>query len=472
MIGVALHRRRGRARRRRRACSARACILTGSIPVIDAETGDEVSRGIVPDWCVVVSATRARDVPRRRVRAAVRARREAPRPRASATTSRSSTTSCATTASRRDRRVGAVLDLDAADLFALTTALVAVPSESHHEAELADLVEARLRARAPSLAIDRIGNTVIARTQLGRDRRVVLGGHLDTVPANGNDVPRVDGDMLHGLGSADMKGGLAVLLRLAEELHADPSPRPPRRDPRVLRGRGGRATSSTGCGKVFDARPELLAADFAVLLEPTDGWVEAGCQGVLVLEAGFDGERAHTARPWMGSNAIHRAVRRARPPRRARDRHRRRRRPRVPRVAPGRRHRGRDPRQAQRGARPLHRSPSNRRFAPSYTPEEAEAQVRALLEGADDVEILQAQPAAPPNLTNPLVDEFVERPRRCRCDPKLGWTDVARFASRGIPARQLRPRRSRDRAHRGRVRDPRLDRRAPTRRWRRVRRRG
>ena len=116
----------------------------------------------------------------------------------------------------------AVTTTDAGDLFELTTALVAVPSESHHEAELADLVEARLRERAPSLTIDRVAHNVVVRTQLGRDRRVLLGGHLDTVPANaGNDVPRVEGDTLFGLGSADMKSGLAVLLRIAEELHGD-----------------------------------------------------------------------------------------------------------------------------------------------------------------------------------------------------------------------------------------------------------
>src|SRR5262249_45823220 len=122
---------------------------------------------------------------------------------------------------RRRHVTQSVVDAPADDLFELTTALVAVRSESHHEAALADLIEARLRARASSLAIDRIDAKVIVRTTLRRDRRVVLGGHLDTVPANaGNEVPRVDGDILHGLGSADMKSGLAVLLRLAEELHA------------------------------------------------------------------------------------------------------------------------------------------------------------------------------------------------------------------------------------------------------------
>ena len=97
-----------------------------------------------------------------------------------------------------------VVEHDATDLFGLTAALVAVPSESHHEEELAKIVAERLRARAPSLALHEIGNNVVARTTLGRERRVVLGGHLDTVPANGNDVPRLDGDVLHGLGSADM----------------------------------------------------------------------------------------------------------------------------------------------------------------------------------------------------------------------------------------------------------------------------
>ncbi len=331
----------------------------------------------------------------------------------------------------------AILEVDAADLFGLTAALVAVRSESHHEAELADLVEARLRARAPSLAIHRLGANVIVRTELGRARRVVLGGHLDTVPANaGNEVPRLDGDVLHGLGSADMKGGLAVLLRLAERLHDDATSA--RHDVTLAFYECEEVRDEfNGLGKVFAAQPDLLAGDFAVLLEPTDGWVEAGCQGVLVAKAGFDGERAHAARPWMGRNAIHRASEV------------------LARLAA---HEtdlvdvdGLEFREAfqvvgiEGGIADKHNVVPdrctitvNRRFAPRYTTEEAEAQVRALLDGADDIEILQAQPAAAPNLTNPLVDEFVrglELPVR----PKLGWTDVARFASRGVPALNYGP---------------------------------
>jgi succinyl-diaminopimelate desuccinylase len=336
----------------------------------------------------------------------------------------------------------AVVDADAADLFALTTALVAVRSESHHEAELADLVEARLRERAPSLAIDRVEHNVVVRTHLGRDRRVLLGGHLDTVPANaGNEVPQVDGDVLRGLGAADMKGGLAVLLRIAEDLHAS-----------SLEADASRATHDVtlvfyeaeevrdefnGLGIVLRERPELLAADFAVLLEPTDGWVEAGCQGVLVAKAGFDGERAHAARPWMGSNAIHTAA------------------DVLARLAEHETDTvdvdGLQFRESfqvvgiEGGVQGKHNVVPdrctitvNRRFAPKYTPDEAEAQVRELLEGADDIEILQAQIAAPPNLTDPLVHEFVtglSLPVR----PKLGWTDVARFAALGVPALNFGP---------------------------------
>src|SRR3954451_23753216 len=330
-----------------------------------------------------------------------------------------------------------VVDVDAGDLLALTAALFAGRSEIHHEGELADLVESRLRSRAPSLAVDRFRSNVIARTQLGRARRVVLGGHLDTVPANGgNEVPRLDGDVLHGLGSADMKGGLAVLLRLAEALHDDSSTA--RHDVTLAFYECEEVRDEFNrLAKVFAGRRELLAPEFAVLRAPTDGWVEAGCQGVLVARAGFDGERAHAARPWMGSNAIHSASEV------------------LARLAEHETNvvdvdglQFRESFQVvgiEGGVQGKHNVVPdrciitvNRRFAPKYTPEEAEAQVRELLEGADDIEILQAQLAAPPNLTHPLVDEFVNGlslPVR----PKLGWTDVARFAALGIPALNFAP---------------------------------
>ncbi len=274
---------------------------------------------------------------------------------------------------------------------------------------------------------------MIARTELGRERRVVLGGHLDTVPANGNAVPRLDGDVLHGLGSADMKGGLAVLLRLAEEISAG---REPRFDCTLAFYEGEEIEDEfNGLRHVFDTRPELLAGDFAVLLEPTGDRIEAGCQGTLHLRAYFEGERAHSARPWKGRNAIYAAAGV------------------LARLA------AHEPDTVIVDDLPYRESLQvvridggvannvvpdectiivNRRFAPKYSVDEARAQVEKLLDGADRVEVINASPAAPPNLGHPLVAEFVEV-LGLDVEPKLGWTDVARFASRNVPAVNFGP---------------------------------
>jgi succinyl-diaminopimelate desuccinylase len=324
-------------------------------------------------------------------------------------------------------------DAPAGDLLGLTAALVAVPSVSRQEGDLATAVERRLRERAPQLTLDRVGNTVIARTELGSERRVVLGGHLDTVPANGNETPRLDGDVLHGLGSADMKGGLAVLLRLAEEISAGLRPR---FDCTLAFYEGEEiADEFNGLRHVFADRAELLAGDFAVLLEPTGGHVEAGCQGTLHLRASFAGERAHSARPWKGRNAIHSAADAlaalaAHDPgtvtvdglayRQSLE---------VVRIEGG---------VANNVVPDACTLVVNRRFAPSLSVDDARAEVEELLAGADQVEILSASPAAAPNLGHPLVAEFVET-LDVDVEPKLGWTDVARFAARGVPAVNFGP---------------------------------
>jgi len=332
------------------------------------------------------------------------------------------------TASRPD-----LLAAPADDLLALTASLVAVPSVSRHEGELADQVERRLAERAPGLALARVENNVIVRTDLGRDRRVLLGGHLDTVPANANEAPRLDGEVLHGLGAADMKGGLAVLLRLAEEIAAG-------RDPRVdctlfFYEAEEIADEFNGLRRVFADRPDLLAGDFAVLLEPTGGRIEAGCQGTLHLRAHFEGERAHSARPWKGSNAIHAA---AEVLRRLVEHDANtvtvdglayRESLQVVRIEGG---------IANNVVPDSCRLVVNRRFAPSYSVDEARAQVEKLLAGADRIEVLNASPAAPPNLGDPLVAEFVAT-LDLEVEPKLGWTDVARFAARGVPAVNFGP---------------------------------
>jgi succinyl-diaminopimelate desuccinylase len=326
-----------------------------------------------------------------------------------------------------------LLAAPADDLLALSAALVAVPSVSRHEQELADRVERRLAERASGLALARVGNNVIVRTQLGRDRRVVLGGHLDTVPSNANEVPRIEGDVLHGLGSADMKGGLAVLLRLAEEIAGG---REPRVDCTLFFYEGEEiAEEFNGLRRVFAERPELLDGDFAVLLEPTGGHVEAGCQGTLHLRAHFDGERAHSARPWHGSNAIHAA---------AEVLHRLAEHESDTVTVDGLPYR--ESLQVVRieGGVANNVVPDscmlvvNRRFAPRYSVDEARAQVEKLMAGADRIEVVNASPAAPPNLDHPLVAEFVET-LAVAVEPKLGWTDVARFAARGVPAVNFGP---------------------------------
>lgn len=320
------------------------------------------------------------------------------------------------------------------DLLGLTEELVAVPSISRDETALADLVEQRLRVRAPSLRIDRLGDNVVLRTELGHDRRVVLGGHLDTVPANDNETPRRDGDTLYGLGSADMKGGLAVLLALAEALHANASRA--RFDVTLVFYEAEEvAEEFNGLRRLFAEEPAWVAGDLAVLLEPTGGWVEAGCQGTLHLRATFAGERAHSARPWLGTNAIHQAAGV------------------LARLAAHESDTVEVDGLAYRESLQVVRIEGgvannvvpdrcalvvNRRFAPSRTIDEARTQVEALLDGADRIEVLNASAAAPPNLSDPLVAELIGT-FDLGVRPKFGWTDVARFAAHGVPALNFGP---------------------------------
>ncbi|MFD8025982.1 succinyl-diaminopimelate desuccinylase [Streptomyces lavendulae] len=191
------------------------------------------------------------------------------------------------------------LTLDAAEL---TARLVDIPSVSGDEKALADLVENALRGLA-HLTVDRHGNNVVARTHLGRAERVVLAGHLDTVPIADNVPSRLDeNDVLWGCGTTDMKSGVAVQLRIAATV-----PEPNRDLTFVFYDQEEVAADLNGLGKVAAAHPDWLTGDFAVLLEPSDAEVEGGCQGTLRVLLRTKGERAHSARSWMGANAIHAA---------------------------------------------------------------------------------------------------------------------------------------------------------------------
>jgi succinyl-diaminopimelate desuccinylase len=302
------------------------------------------------------------------------------------------------------------------------------------EEALADVVEARLRSSGPRLHVERVGANVVARTELACERRIVLGGHLDTVPANGNERPRRDGDVLHGLGTADMKGGLAVLLALAESLDRTE----PRFDVTLVFYEGEEiADEFNGLRRLFEETPALVQGDLAILLEPTGGWVEAGCQGTIHVRAGFDGVRAHSARPWMGKNAIHRAA------------------PLLERCANFDAAvvsvDSLDYREALQVVRVEGGIANNvvpdrctvvvnRRYAPSRPLDDAVEEIVKFCReaGADDVEVVNASMAAPPNLMHPLIAELIgvyDLPVR----PKLGWTDVARFAAHGIAACNFGP---------------------------------
>jgi succinyl-diaminopimelate desuccinylase len=319
------------------------------------------------------------------------------------------------------------------DLLALTAELVAIPSESHHEAAIVDHLEARLRA-VPWLEVERVGLNLVARTTGSKDLRVLLAGHTDTVPANQNATPRLEGDELWGLGASDMKSGLAVMVALAETV-AEPAVEVTY----VFYAGEEVAAIHNGLGHLFRDRPDLLEADVALLGEPTDAAIEAGCQGTMRVQVTLAGERAHTARPWMGRNAVHRlgpvldAVASA-PVRRP--------------VVDGCEFREALQAVAVEGGVSGNVVPDratvtiNHRFAPDRTPAEAEAFVRSVLaphlDEGDALEVVDLAGAAAPSLRHPVLAALVER-HALPVRAKLGWTDVARFAEHGIPAANFGP---------------------------------
>lgn len=316
----------------------------------------------------------------------------------------------------------AELDLTA-DVVTLTQQLVDIESVSHHEQQIADAVERELRACA-HLTVTRRGHTIVARTDLGRAERVVIAGHLDTVPVNGNLPARREGDVLHGLGTCDMKGGDAVLLHLAATL-----PEPVRDVTYVLYEAEEVESVHNGLRKLTESDPDLLAADFAILMEPSNAGVEAGCQGTLRVDVRTRGERAHSARSWMGDNAIHRAGEILS---RLADYE-----PRRPTIDGLTYHEGLNAVGISGGVAGNVVPDEcvvqvNFRFAPDRTTEEAEAFVREFFDGFD-VTLTDLAPGALPGLDRPAARAFVEAVGG-EVAPKFGWTDVAQFSLLGVPA--------------------------------------
>ncbi len=315
----------------------------------------------------------------------------------------------------------AVLD-PTRDIVQLTADLCDIASESLDEAEIADAVEAVLLA-APHLTVVRDGHTLVARTDLGRAERVVIAGHLDTVPANDNFPTRLDGDTLWGLGTCDMKGGVAVALQLAATVAE-----PVRDVTYVFYEAEEIAARFNGLGRLARERPELLAGDFAILMEPSVASVEAGCQGTIRVDVVTRGERAHAARSWTGHNAIHDAAEvlvrlRDYEPRRV--------------VIDGLEYRdglnavGISGGVAGNVVPDLATVTVNYRFAPDRSEDDAAAHLREVFDGFE-LTVTDSAPGALPGLDEPaaaFVETLGAEPR-----PKFGWTDVAQFTQLGIPA--------------------------------------
>ena len=314
------------------------------------------------------------------------------------------------------------------DPVALTAAVVDVESVSGNERALASLVEDALRA-LPHLDVLRDGDGVVARTSLGRPSRVLLGGHLDTVPVAGNLPSRLDGDRLYGCGTSDMKSAIAVMLRLAAGLTE------PRHDVTyVFYDNEEVEAERNGLGRLSRNARDRLDADLAILMEPTSGAVEAGCQGTLRAHVTVPGVRAHSARSWLGDNAIHKAgellARLA-----AYDA----RRP----VIDGCEYREGLNAVAISGGVAGNVVPDactvtvNFRFAPDRSEDEAADHVREVL-APYDVVIADSAPGALPGLSAPAAQDFLAA---VGAEPvaKLGWTDVSRFAALGIPALNYGP---------------------------------
>jgi succinyl-diaminopimelate desuccinylase len=314
------------------------------------------------------------------------------------------------------------LDLTASSVE-LTRTLVDIESVSGNEGPIADAVEAALRA-IPGLDILRDGDAIVARTHLGRASRVVIAGHLDTVPVNGNLPSRTEDGVLWGRGSVDMKGGCAVMLALAASI-----PDPLVDVTWVFYDHEEVDSSLNGLGRLARNHPELLAADFAILGEPTGGEVEGGCNGTLRADIRTRGTRAHSARSWMGENAIHAlapvlAILAAYQPESI--------------EVDGLVYREGLNAVGINGGVAGNVIPDdavvsvNYRFAPSRNAAQAEAVVRALFSDFE-VEITDLAEGAGPGLDDPLAQAFVVAVGG-EAKPKYGWTDVARFAALGIPA--------------------------------------
>lgn len=315
-----------------------------------------------------------------------------------------------------------------AGVVELTSAICDVESVSGNEHALANAVEVTLRS-VGHLEVTRDVDAIVARTNLGRAKRVIVAGHIDTVPVNNNLPTRLEGDTLWGRGTVDMKAGVAVALKLAVELSA------PRHDITwIFYDHEEVSAELNGLGRIARTRPELLEADFAILGEPSNGTVEGGCNGTIRVAVATTGKRAHSARAWMGENAIHKLG------------------PALSALAAyeaasvevdGLVYRESLSAVSVSGGVAGNVVPDaatlmvNYRFAPDKTPEQALEHLRDVFTGYA-LSVDDSAPGARPGLTSSIAEEFVAAVGHAPT-AKYGWTDVARFSEFGIPAVNFGP---------------------------------
>jgi succinyl-diaminopimelate desuccinylase len=309
------------------------------------------------------------------------------------------------------------------DAVQLTRALCDIESVSGDEQSIADAIEVFLRD-CPHLDVLRDGNALVARTNLGRAQRVLIAGHIDTVPVHNNLPTRVVDDHIWGRGTVDMKAGVAVHLRLAKDLVE-----PVHDVTWIFYDLEEVEATRNGLGRLARNHPELLAGDFAILGEPSNAIIEGGCNGTMRATISTVGVRAHSARAWMGSNAIHAAhvI--------------------LDRLAAyepetitvdGLNYREGLNAVAIRGGVAGNVIPDecvvevNYRFAPSTTGADAERTITEMF-SEFDVVVTDSAAGARPGADSDLAQEFIAAVGG-RIAPKFGWTDVARFTALGIPA--------------------------------------
>jgi succinyl-diaminopimelate desuccinylase len=314
------------------------------------------------------------------------------------------------------------------ELSKLTLDLVNISSVSKDEKSIADSIAAALK-KYSHLKITRVNNSIVAQTNFGNKQRVVIAGHIDTVPANNNFPGKINDSEVIGLGSVDMKSGIAVALKLASEITSS------NYDVTYLFYESEEIeTKFNGLELITKQQKDLLDCDFAILMEPTNGILEVGCQGSLRFEVSTSGKRSHSARWWNGENAIHKTNKileilnnyKSREP-----------------EIDG--HKFREGLQAVKvnGGIAGNVVPDsvtisiNHRFAPDTSIDQATQNMKTLFKDFN-FELVDAANAAPTGLSNPLIKEFVSNIGK-NIAPKFGWTDVARFANAGIPAINFGP---------------------------------